>query len=540
MSHPPYLVATQLSYELGADRTLFQGVSLSLESGDRIALVGNNGVGKSTLLKILAGQLAPTRGTVSRQATLYYLPQVSTLAPGAETVLDFLSEQSSTWWDILSLMETTFGTTLDLTLPLTALSGGELTKLLLAVGLHQSPEVLLLDEPTNHLDYLALEDLRQALDQFEGAIILVSHKPFFLDQVTHTTWELSPTGLSVYGGSFSHYREQKEIALEASLRAHTVARQQLKRAKTAAVQEQQRAAHSQKSGRQKFISGSIDKLAAGGLKRKAEATAGRLKQKHEKAVAAATQKVDDTKVKTAKATLIQLDGPSAQRHHLVNVAGASLWAADHCLLEQVQFHLAGGDRLALAGANGSGKSSLAQALLGLSDQVYLQGGQVELASGLKSMYLNQRYEVVRRDRTVLENMRAANPNLSYQLHRQQLGHFLFRHGDVHKPAAGLSGGELARLAIAMITVSSLELLVLDEPTNNLDTATVDQLVEALNDYPGALWVISHDLDFLSRIGVTHSYQVVDRALKQTRHLPTEADLYYKELLQGIASVLRVG
>lgn len=201
------------------------------------------------------------------------------------------------------------------------------------------------------------------------------------------------------------------------------------------------------------------------------------------------------------------------------------------MLENIQFHLASGERVAIAGANGSGKSSLAKAILFREGtHAFLESGDVLLSPTLNVVYLDQTYELVNRDATILENMQAANPEVEYQLIRQQLGHFLFFNDDVYKSASVLSGGELARLALAMIGICEIDLLILDEPTNNLDISTVEQMVEAVNDYHGALWVISHDLDFLSRIQITDSYLLRDRMLQRTNYLPIETENYYEELI----------
>jgi ATPase subunit of ABC transporter with duplicated ATPase domains len=137
---------------------------------------------------------------------------------------------------------------------------------------------------------------------------------------------------------------------------------------------------------------------------------------------------------------------------------------------------------------------------------------------------------VDRQKTVLENMQQANPRLNYQVLRQQLGNFLFSNDEVHKSASVLSGGELARLALAIVGISEIDLLVLDEPTNNLDIETVDQIVEALDDYQGALLVISHDLGFLSRINITKALKLKDKVLQSTLHLPSATQEYHRELL----------
>lgn len=528
----PYLIAENLSYELDSTRTLFQGIHLSLSANDRIALVGSNGVGKSTLLKILAGQIQPTQGLVTCNDSTYYLPQINTVRDSiqSESVLDWLNAVSNEWWEIEQILEATFSTTLDLSLPMQTLSGGELTKLFLAIGLSSSPDLLFLDEPTNHLDYLALEELCQFLCQFQGAFVIVSHKPFFLDQVANITWELTPAGLQMYGGNFSLYREQKQLEQVAKIRSHETAQRELKRTKAAALREQERAAQSSRNGRQKALNGDMPRIVAGGLKRQAEATAGTLKVKYDKAIATATQKVVETKVRTHKVTSIQLEENSQKHRNLIEINHANLWVEDRLLLKEIDLHVSSGDRIAVAGINGSGKSCLVKAMLGIElTSAYLQDGEVQLAN-MQTVYLDQRYELVDRTQTVLENMQRVNSALNYQLLRQQLGHFLFFNDEVHKSASVLSGGELARLAIAMITISELDLLILDEPTNNLDIATVDQIVKALNEYQGALWVISHDLDFLSQIAITRSLKLHQQTLQQTVHLPSERSRYHSELL----------
>ncbi|MBD2017055.1 ABC-F family ATP-binding cassette domain-containing protein [Microcoleus sp. FACHB-53] len=539
MPQQPYVLADGLTYELPPDRTLFKNVQLSLAVGERVALVGANGVGKSTLLQILAGQIEPSTGSVWRNASIYSLPQISTIRQQikADTVQNFLFSISDEWWKISDILETQFNTMLDLSNAIASLSGGELTKLFLAIGLSQQPNVLLLDEPTNHMDYLALEELSQFLKQFDGAFVIVSHKPFFLDRVVDTTWELTPNGVSVYGGNFSLYREQKQAELEARLRSHEVAKKEFKRAKAAAMQEQQRAAQSRRNGRQKFLSGSIDKMAAGGLRRKAEVTAGKLKQKHEAAISDADQKVVETKVRTNKATSIQLEQTSQKHKNLIEIQGANLWVANRLLIENIKFHLASGERVAIAGANGSGKSSLAKAILNREGtHAFLESGEVSVSRTMNVVYLDQTYELVNRDFTIVENIQAANPDLEYQLIRQQLGHFLFFNDDVYKSASVLSGGELARLALAMLGISKIDLLILDEPTNNLDIPTVEQMVQAVNEYHGGLWVISHDLDFLSRIQITNSYCLRDRMLQRTNYLPDETAEYYEELVNHLHQV----
>ncbi|MBD2496145.1 ribosomal protection-like ABC-F family protein [Nostoc sp. FACHB-280] len=534
MQKKSILIAENLSYELSDMQPLFSGIQGSIAIGDRIALVGRNGIGKSTLLKIIAGQIQPKFGSVFRQGSVYYLPQISTIQESinADTVLNYLISISDEWWEIVEILQTKFNTTIDLSLPMANLSGGELTKLFLAIGLSQQPNLLLLDEPTNHIDLPALENLRQLLLNFAGAYVIVSHKPFFLDQVITVTWELTPNQLKVYGGNFSDYRQQKQIELEVAMRSHEVARKELKRTQATAMQEQQRAAQAQRQGRAKLLNGSIDRMAAGLIKTKAEAAAGTAKTKHEAAVTKATQKVAETKIKTTKVTSIHLEESNQKRRNLIAIQGTNLWVANRLLIQNIQLHISSSERIAIIGANGSGKSTLAKAILGMAKEtVLLESGEILITPVMKAVYLDQTYQLVNRQQTILENMESANSNLSYQLLRQQLGHFLFKYDDVHKSASVLSGGELARLAIAMISISEIDLLILDEPTNNLDIETVEQMVIGINEYQGALLVISHDIDFLSRININHSWQVKQQSLQMTNYLPNQLEQYYQEIGQ---------
>jgi ATPase subunit of ABC transporter with duplicated ATPase domains len=539
MQRKVILHASRVGYEITATRCLFQNISLSVQASDaiadgkaaRIGLVGRNGSGKSTLLKLLAGQLIPNTGTIATAGSVYYLPQISTLTPPQESVLDWLSTISEEWWTVTTLLAEKFAMELPLSQSVSCLSGGEWTKLWLAIAFAKQPDLLLLDEPTNHLDLIALEQLRQALQEFPGAVVIVSHKPFFLDQVVDTIWELTPEALHVYGGNYSFYRSQKEVEHQTALRAHEVARKELKRAKTAALQEQHRAAQSRQQGRKQAES--MPAIVAGARKRAAEVTAGIAKQKHEAAVATATQRMLETKIRTSKATRVQLEERSQKHKNLIDIQGADLKVGDRTLIENMQLHVSSGDRMSIAGVNGSGKSSLAKAILNLEPaSAHLQSGEVLCLSSLKAVYLDQNYALINRKQTVLENMQSANRALNYQLLRQQLGHFLFFNDDVYKPASSLSGGELARLAIAIISISEIDWLILDEPTNNLDLETVDHIVSGLNEFQGVLWVISHDIDFLSRIGIQQAYQLKHRQLQPLLHQPGEAERYYQELLVG--------
>ncbi|MBD1881796.1 ribosomal protection-like ABC-F family protein [Coleofasciculus sp. FACHB-T130] len=536
MQKKSFLTAEQISYELASDQTLFTNVQATVNEGDRIALVGANGVGKSTLLKILAGEIQPSSGSVNREGTVYYLPQISTLIQSTQgaTVFDFLSYFSEDWWEISNLLEAKLKTSVDISLPVSSLSGGELTKLLLAIGLYRNPSVLLLDEPTNHLDFLALENLKHFLQELKQPFVLVSHKPFFLDQVVNTIWELTPLGVKVYGGNFSSYKEQKEIEFQVALRTREIAKKELKQATDASLQEEKRAGKSRREGRKQAHDRSMGKSARRYFENRASASAGSASKKNEVAIAKATQNLESAKIRTNPVAIVRLEEERSKKgRSLIDIQGANLKIGSQFLIKNIQMHIASGERVAISGANGSGKSSLIRAVLDIhrkNSPAILESGKVSVAPKLKVVYLDQTYEIVDRGKTILENLQAANPNLEYQLIRQQLGHFLFFNDEVNKKAEILSGGELARLALATISVSEIELLVLDEPTNNLDLETVTQIVEALEEYRGAILVISHDIDFLSRIQITKAFKIQNKAMRTTVFLPDETEQYYQELL----------
>jgi len=528
------LSAQELSYGVDPAVPLFEPVHLSLQVGDRIALVGRNGSGKSTLMKLLAGQLQPTLGSLSRYGSVAYVPQVSTLHPThpRETVLERLSAASEDWWCIDEYLRSQFDTPLDLALPLDQLSGGELTKLLLAIALVPAPDILLLDEPTNHLDLQALEYLRASLEPFQGALVIVSHKPHFLDQVASTIWELIPQGLQEYGGNYTFYRKQKQTQRLAAERSHEVAQKALKRAKVMAQAEQRRAAQSQRRGQQNAESSGMGKMAQHYFANRASGTAGTAAKRTQVALEQAAQRVTDTRVKTTKASIIHLAETSPKRRTLVDIRDGQLQIGDTVLIRDIQLQVVTGDRVAIAGANGTGKSSLVKAIVAETPGITLEATDCRRAKPLAVVYLDQTYGLIDRRRTVLANMRATNPALPYQALRQQLGHFLFFNQAMDKPASALSGGELARLALAMITIAAVDLLILDEPTNNLDIDTVETMIAAINDYRGALWVISHDLDFLSRIEIDQAFKLQHQTLKPMNSLPGAIAAYTQELLAG--------
>lgn len=537
MSPKSLLSADNIAYRLSSDKMLFKGVNLGINNGDRIALVGCNGIGKSTLLKILSNQIVPTSGNLNCNVSTYYLPQISTLLKDhkEDTIYEYLSSVLDEWWEIINILEIQLGTSLDISIPIKNLSGGEITKLFLAIGIYKQSDIILLDEPTNHLDFLSLEYLTKFLNNFNGAFIIVSHQPFFLDRVANTTWELTSNGINIYGGNFSFYKKEKEIELQNALKTREIAKKELARTKESALKEEKRAARSQREGKITASKGGMGKGERKGLASLASASSGSASQKHNEAVNKALEKLSNSKVTTKKLTNIRLDTTNNKRgKNIIEIERSNLKIGGELFLNEINIYISLGDRVAISGANGSGKSSLIKAILnslsGEKSNFVIEGGRISISQNMNIVYLDQKYNLIDNEKTVLENMYQANKSFDYEFLRQQLGDFLFKNHEVDKNASVLSGGELARLSLAIISISEIDLLILDEPTNNLDLETVEQIVDALEGYEGTILVISHDLDFLSKINIEKSFQIKNKRLEPTFYLPKSKEMFYQELI----------
>ncbi|MGB1241925.1 MAG: ribosomal protection-like ABC-F family protein [Chitinophagales bacterium] len=524
----------QVQYILPSNRILFDNLQFSIITGDKIGLVGANGVGKSTLLKMMAEQLKPQKGYVNCPKKIYYLPQIDLENYQKTTPLyEYLAGEIENWWDVFVLLEQQFQTYLPENLPLKALSGGELMKLHLSLGLLQQPDLLLLDEPTNHLDLKALADLQTFLSEsYKGTFLMVSHNTHFLNQTVEAIWELEDGKLQVFDGNYSDYRQQKTDLVNARQRQYESARKELRKAARNVEVEQKRAARSRRDFHEKK---SEDKKTKSYFKNKVQKTAAKNKDLNQQLLQKAQQKMD---VHKSRSELKVFWKPKTSESHkkrlLFEFRNAKLKLPNgDVLVSEIDFSLHFGERILLGGKNGSGKTSLIRNLQpNLTKPVFIEGG-LQLGNELKVAFIDQKYDLVNPKKTLLENMEMANPLLNFNGIRQQLGRFLFRGDSVDKVASCLSGGELARLTFAMATASEMDLLILDEPTNNLDVQTVEIISQALQSYSGAIVTISHDVDFLCQIGIQKAYVIGDKKLKELYIDTTNASV----LQEGILSVM---
>lgn len=517
------LTANNLQFITSQGRILFSDINLSISDKDRIGLVGKNGIGKSTLMQILAKKLEPTLGSVTHTENVYYLPQIDLKNyRSSKNVFTYLNEQIEDWWKVINLIKEIFETEIDPQNSLSSLSGGELIKLNLALGLARSPKLLLLDEPTNHLDLKSYNKLINYLESFGGAYVVVSHNPHFLDKVVTQIWEFDNGQIISYGGNYSFYKNQKAVELDAKKLDFQAAKKEISKFKAALQRENLRMNRNQNKQKLRTIKGdrSIPRMAKNTLRNAAQISSSKRNNNINDKMAKAVAKSEKLKSIATKKVYVTLSSSNVkQNKHLLTLDHEDIYLNNIKLIEDVNLDISFGNRIVITGNNGSGKTTLAKFILSKSVQ------------DLKIVYIDQKYEIVDPNLTILENIQKSNPTLSFTAIREQLSKFLFpKFEDTQKIANTLSGGEVARLTFALATNQNADLLILDEPTNNLDIETIDVITEALNNFEGAIVVISHNIDFLKRININSAYQIKSGKFIRLNTLPDEENEFYNALV----------
>lgn len=459
-----------------AARPLFRGLTFAIESGERIGLIGPNGAGKSTLLRILASQTSPDEGTLSFQKGLRvgFLEQVPFFKDGLTVASAILQDTPEDAWESIGhaneLMSRLSLSEPDA--PVAKLSGGWKKRVALARELAKKPDLLLLDEPTNHLDVESILWLESFLASASFATITITHDRLFLQRVSNRILELDPRnpgGLLSVQGDYAAYLETKEQLLAAQERREVVLKNTLRRE----TEWLRRGAKARTTKQQARIQ------RAGDLKAEVEDVSQRNQNRS-----------------------AQLDFQTAGKNpkKLLEARNIAKSAAGRQLFSEVDLLLTPGTRIGILGPNGCGKSTLIRTLLG---QVEPDDGEVTRSEHLAVAYFEQNRETLDPEQTVAKTLCPLGDHVDYRggrLHiRSYLDRFLFSQGQMDMAVGKLSGGEQSRLLLAKLMLQEANLLVLDEPTNDLDMATLNVLEECLLDYPGAILLVTHDRYFLDQI-----------------------------------------
>jgi len=524
---PASVTIAHLSYSGPDGQTLFSDLNLTFGPG-RTGLVGRNGVGKTTLLRLIAGELAPGAGTVTVTGRIGLLRQQVRPAAG-ETIADLFGaraglallqramageatadELAEADWTLEARLEEALAKLeLDATADtsLATLSGGQRTRAALAALVFEAPDLILLDEPTNNLDADGRDAVRAMLAGWRGAAIVVSHDRALLETMDAIV-ELTGLGAASYGGNWSFYRERKALELASAQHDLDVAERQVRDAARKAQEARERQDRRDAGGRRKAARGDAPRILLGGMKRRAEATAGGLDRLAEKQNAAAETQAQTAREKIEVLTPFAVKlSPSGLPAGKLVLRASELTGGhdpDRPAIRNFSLDMIGPERVAITGPNGAGKTTLLKLLTGdlapLSGSVQI-GGPMAL--------LDQQVALLDREQSILDNFRRLNPESPVNDCRAVLAAFMFRNEAALQKVGTLSGGEMLRagLACALGGRTPPMLLVLDEPTNHLDIDAIEVVEAGLRAFDGALLVVSHDVAFLENIGVTREVRV---------------------------------
>ncbi|WP_081238459.1 ABC-F family ATP-binding cassette domain-containing protein [Streptomyces viridosporus] len=552
----PSITCTSLSFTWPDGTPVIEGLDVSFGPG-RTGLIGVNGAGKSTLLKLIAGELTPTGGAVRVAGEVGYLPQNVTLdtalrvdealgiaarraalhAIEAGDVAEEHFETVGDDWDVEERALATLGELglghIGLDRTVGEVSGGESVLLRLAALLLRRPDVLLLDEPTNNLDLYARRRLYTAVADWPGVMVVVSHDRELLELVDQIAdlRRVSPAARSTsvegggggrvgevvwYGGNFSAYEEALAVEQEAAERMVRAAEADFRKQKRELADAQVKLARRKRYGQRMWDQKREPKIVMGARKRAAQESAGKHRILHEERLAGARERLDEAVEAVRDDDEIRVDLP----YTAVPPGRTVLTLLDLELAYGARvnggFDLRGPERVALVGRNGAGKTTLLRTIAGELEPV-----SGEATAHVPLRFLPQRLDVLDDGLTVAENVARFAPDATDNRIRARLARFLFRGARADRKAATLSGGERFRAALAALLLAepAPQLLMLDEPTNNLDMASARQLTTALESYEGALIVASHDLPFLESIGITRWLLMEEGELKE---ITTEA------------------
>lgn len=473
MHRPISLKGISLSF---SNKNCFEDFSSTIYPGSRIAIIGRNGCGKSSLLNILHGTLNPSGGklTIPEGLCIGYVEQI---------IHDFHD-----------------------------LSGGQRLNKRLSEALARFPDLLLLDEPTNHLDKDNRKSLMQMLKRYKGTLIVVSHDRELLCNCIQTLWHIDNRKIHLFSGSYDDYlREirEKRSSLE---KEFALLKRDKREAHNALMKEQNRAAKSKIKGRKSINQRKWPTVVSKSKALRAEQTSGKKKSALDKKKQQLTKQLSDLRLPEVILPRFSLIPKNINSGHLFSISNANLgYATDKIILKNINLSLDAKERIAISGKNASGKSTLLKAILG-NDDIF-KTGDWDLPRYEHIGYLDQHYSNLQPCLSIFEHIQELRPDWTEIDIRSHLNDFLFKKNEeVMQIAANLSGGEKARLSLSMIAAKTPRLLILDEVTNNLDIETKDYVAQVLKKYPGAIIIVSHEEAFLESIGVTDTYTIFNEKI----------------------------
>ena len=467
-ARPPLIALKGVRLQDG-QRPLFDGVDLAIEPRTRACLVGRNGAGKSTLMKIIMGQVEPDSGERAIQSGVRfaYVPQEPVIT--GETLADYAVSGGAESWTAEAWLNT-FG--LDPEKPAVNLSGGEIRRAALAKAFAEEPDLMLLDEPTNHLDILAIELLEEELISARCAVLVVSHDRAFLNRVTQTCHWLEGRRVRSLNKSFDAFDEWSTKVTEEEAQSLQRLTKTIER-ETETFYRSITARRTRNEGRAR----SLDALRADRAER-----------------------VKDV----PRELYLGVDSGATSGKLVADLKSVSKTFGDRTVIKPFTTRIVRGDRLAIVGPNGAGKTTLVKILLG---ELAPDEGTVKLGANLEPVYLDQSREGLRSDMTLWDALTPGGGDsiLVRGVSKHVAAYakdFLFQEGQLRQPISTLSGGERNRLLLARALAKPANMLVLDEPTNDLDMDTLDKLEELLETYDGTLILVSHDRDFVDRLATS--------------------------------------
>jgi ATP-binding cassette subfamily F protein 3 len=511
-----------VTFEFGA-RVIVEDATWHIQPGDRIGLIGYNGTGKSTLLKVLVGEYTPSKGTLekSRDTTIGYLHQDLLSFDTSETITEValgafekvrsvekeierlgiaLEKDSENndlliqYTDALHELDILDGYNIqhkaeevlhglgfssqDIKRPYKEFSGGWRMRVLLAKMILQQPDVLLLDEPTNHLDLPSIEWLEKYLLHYQGSVVIVSHDKFFLNRMVNKIVEVYQQSLHIYSGDYNYYETEKALRIEMQQKAFENQQDYIRQQERFIERFKAKAS---KAAQAQSIQKRLDKI----------------------------DKIDDVQLERPDLRInFQLDKVPGKV--LVDLKNITKQFGDLTIVNNTTAEIERGDKIALIGANGKGKSTILR-IVGGNEQH--SGERVWGHNVEESFYAQHQLEALTLTHTIMEEMQQCGSKKTDVELRSILGAFLFSGDDVDKKIRVLSGGEKARVALAKTMVSKANFLLLDEPTNHLDMHSVELLAGALNKYEGSYILISHDRYFISQTA-NKIWEIVDHQIKE--------------------------